>query len=116
MSEMRQIRATIRTRLVPDVVRALEKNGVDRIFVSHVHVLGAGVDPERFSLSLEDGEAYTEKVILEFVCEEEEVETALSVLRERAGTGHRGDGVAIVSPVTKVVSIRTGDTGRLALL
>jgi nitrogen regulatory protein PII len=38
------------------------------------------------------------------------------VIRHSASTGHHGDGILIVSDLTTVVNIRTGDCDRLALL
>ncbi len=116
MSELREIKAIVRTDSVAKLVRALEGRGVTRLFVSHIHVLGAGVDPEHFRLSMEEGAAYSEKAKIEFVCDEDEVDLLLTAIRDEAATGHRGDGVIAVTDVDRIVNIRTGDEDHLALL
>lgn len=116
MTELCEVKAIVRNEYVPELVDALEKAGVTRFFVSRIHALGAGVDPEDQKLSLDDGHAYTEKAKVEFLCRTEAVATAVDVVREWARTGHRGDGVVVVSDVKEVVSVRTGDRDGIALL
>ncbi|MGE0158679.1 MAG: P-II family nitrogen regulator [Gemmatimonadales bacterium] len=115
-SALREIKAIVRKDCVPDLVRALSDAEVTRFFVSRIHALGAGVDPEDYKLSLEDGEAYTEKAKVEFLCPADRLDTALELVREWARTGHRGDGVVIVSDVADVVNVRTGDRDLIALI
>ncbi len=117
MSErMKEIRAIVRRECVAELVHALEQAGVARLYAFHLHALGAGVDPERFQVSFEDGESYTEKTRVEFLCGASEVERLVNVVREHACTGHRGDGMVIVTDVDDVVNIRTGDHDGVALL
>lgn len=116
MSEMSELKAIVRTECLPELVDALEKAGVTRVFVSRIHALGAGVDPEDYQLSLDDGQAYTQKAKVEFLCPTESVEAAVDLIREWACTGHRGDGLVIVSDVKSVVNVRTGDRDGLALI
>ncbi|MCJ7630356.1 MAG: P-II family nitrogen regulator [Longimicrobiales bacterium] len=49
-------------------------------------------------------------------CPAERVGELVEVILVCAQTGHRGDGVIIVSEVTDVVSVRTGDHDRVAWL
>ena len=65
---------------------------------------------------LDDGEAYTEKAKVEFLCRAESTEEIVALIREWAHTGHRGDGVVIISDVTDVVNVRTGDRDGIALI
>lgn len=113
---MRQLKAIVRTETLPRVIQALKNANVARIYVSRIHALGAGVDPEEYKVSAQEGEAYTEKAALEFLCTEDHVEELVEVVRKAAHTGHRGDGVIIVSGVLDVLSVRTGDHDRVALL
>jgi len=53
---------------------------------------------------------------VELVVPAEKVEAVTVVIRDQAGTGHRGDGVVVVTDVDSVVNVRTGDRGELALL
>lgn len=116
MSTLREIKTIVRTETVARLLEALRDGGVTRFWVSHVHSLGAGVDPEDFRVSFEDGGTYTEKAKVEFIADVSEVEALTDVIRRHGGTGHRGDGVVLVTEVAAVVNVRTGDHDRLALL
>lgn len=113
---MKEIKAIVRTERVQAVVKALENAGVARLLICHVHSLGAGVDPEDFRISFEEGATYTEKCKVEVVCEDDAVDDVVQIISETARTGHPGDGIVIVSPVERVTNVRTGDEGALALV
>jgi len=116
MKEMREVKAIVRNDCLAELVDALEKADITRLFVSRIHALGAGVDLEDYKLSLDDGQAYTEKAKIEFLCSAGSVERIVDIIRKCACTGHRGDGLVIVSDVRDVVSVRTGDRDGLALI
>lgn len=116
MCALKEMKTIVRIEAVERLVTALREAGVSRLWVSHVHSIGAGVDPDDYRLSFEEGGSYTEKARVEFVAPAEEMETLAKVVRAHVGTGHRGDGVVVVSPVDEVVNVRTGDRDRLALL
>lgn len=116
MSQLREIKTIVRTEAVARLLEALKNVGVTRFWVSHVHSVGSGVDPEDFRVSFEDGGTYSEKAKVEFVVAADEMEALTEVIREHGGTGHRGDGVVVVTEVAEVVNVRTGDRGRVALL
>lgn len=116
MADMKSIRAVVRTECVRDLIEALKDADVPRFYVTHVHVFGAGVDPMHVQPSVDEGSGYTEKAAVDFLCRAERVEDVVGVIRERACTGHRGDGVVLVSDVSDVISIRTGEHDRVALL
>lgn len=113
---MKEIKAIVRKERVQQVLRALDEHGAGRVLVCHVHSLGAGVDPEDYRVSMEEGTTYTEKSKVELVCPDEAVDGILSALMTAARTGHPGDGFVVVSPVERVVKIRTGDEDILALV
>lgn len=112
---MKEIKAIVRTDRVQAVVKALEGAGTARILICHVHSLGAGVDPEDYRVSVEEGSAYTEKSKVEVICEDADVEVTVDVVSTAARTGHPGDGIVVVSDVERVIRVRTGDEGSLAL-
>jgi nitrogen regulatory protein PII len=116
MNELKEVKAIVRNDCVPDLIHALKRAEITRFLVSRIHALGAGVDPENYRLSLDDGEAYTAKAKVEFLCRAETAEAVLALIREWACTGRRGDGVVIVTEVTDVVNVRTGDRDRIALI
>lgn len=113
---MKQLEIILRRERVEELTRALRGAGIPRLTLCHVHSIGCGVDPERYRLAMEEGTAYTEKARLELVCQDDEVENIIALIRAHARTGHRGDGVVIVRDVETVASIRTDDQGVLALL
>ena len=112
---MKEIKAILRKECVQDVVLALRAAGVPRLTICHVHALGSGVDPDHFRLSFEEGSAYMEKTRLELVCEEQQVQECIDLIRAHACTGHRGDGVVFVSAVERVVKTQTGAEDERAL-
>lgn len=113
---MKEIKAIVRTDRVQAVVKALDQAGVARLLICHVHSLGAGVDPEDFRVSFEEGATYTEKCKVEVVCEDDSAEAIVDVIADAARTGQPGDGIIIVSDVERVTTVRTGDEGALALV
>lgn len=116
MTPLREIKAIVRSDCVPLLLDALKAAGITRFFVSRVHALGAGVDPEDYNVSLDDGEAYTENAKVEFLCATDRADSVIELIRRRACTGHRGDGIVIVSEVSEVVNVRTGDRDGVALI
>lgn len=111
---MKLLKIICRPERVEAVVAELRARGVPRLFITRIHSLGSGVDPDHYRM--EDGGPYTEKAKIEIACPAEDVSALILAVRERACTGHRGDGVIIVSDVDEVVKIRTGDRNLAALL
>jgi len=58
---------------------------------------------------------YLTKVKLELVVRDEQVDEIISRIVEAARTGEVGDGKIFVSPVSRAVRIRTGESGDQAL-
>jgi len=58
---------------------------------------------------------YLTKVKLELVVRDDEVDEVINRIVEAARTGEVGDGKIFVSPVTRAVRIRTGESGDGAL-
>lgn len=116
MTDLREMKTIVRTEAVARLLEALQETGVTRFWISHVHSVGSGVDPEDFRISFEDGGTYTKKAKVEFVTDASEVDAMTEIIRQHGGTGHRGDGVVLVTEVAGVINVRTGDRDRLALL
>lgn len=81
MERMKDVKAIVRVELVAELIRALQNADVDRFYVSRVHAFGAGVDPEDFRPSLDEGGSYTEKAKVEFLCRAECVDDLVDVIR-----------------------------------
>lgn len=113
---MKEVKIVLRKARVDRVVHALEEAVVPRFHVSHVHVLGAGVDPDDARVSMEEGTRFTEKAKVELFCRDEDVDRIVALVREHAATGEQGDGVIAVTSLERIVGIRTGDEGLLAVV
>jgi len=113
---MRDVQAIVRVDCVHELLHALRDAEVAWFYVSRVHAFGAGIDPCDVRLSLDEGGSYPEKAKVEFPCRAERSEELVALIRRWSCTGHRGDGVVIVSDVTDVVSVRAGDHDRIGLL
>lgn len=113
---MKEVKIVIRKDRVDRVVHALAEADVPRFHVSHVHVLGTGIDPADARFSLEEAAKYTEKAKIELFCREADVDRVVELVREHAATGRRGDGLVAVTSVERVVSVRSGDEDLLAVV
>lgn len=111
----KQIQTTLRSERLPGLISCLKKRGTSRLFAWHAHALASTVDPQRYRLSIEEGCAYSDMSVLTFFCEERVLDELIGVIREHASTGHSGDGLIVVSDVERIVSVRTGEEGVLAL-
>ena len=111
MAEMTKIEIITRQSKLEDLKTALNEIGINGMTVSNV--LGYGVQKgqkHRYSVDL------LPKIKIEMVvCTvpvDDVVNTAISVLR----TGEIGDGKIFISPVSRVIKVRTGEEDREALL
>lgn len=115
MSELVEVRATVRKEMLDRVVHCLKESGVPRLTVTRVHAVGRGVDPATASVSLDEGTEYADKAIVQFICGRDRCEMFTELITCSARTGRRGDGIVSVHPVLTVTKIRTGATGLGAL-
>lgn len=112
---MKEVKAFIRKRKSEEVVDALEAIGIDRMTL--MDVMGVGrTDPNQSQFSVRLAERYAEIAKLVLVCKKEEVSKIVGVIRAKAHSGIKGDGMIYVSNVEQAIHIRTGRTGRDALL
>ncbi|MBI3752838.1 MAG: P-II family nitrogen regulator [Deltaproteobacteria bacterium] len=113
---MKEIKAYIRVRKAEDVIHALEEAGVPGLTAIEVKAIGAAIEPERAKLSIEYAERISPITKLEVVCRDEDVVRLADIIRDKAYTGHKGDGIIFVSGVEYAVKIRTGEWGEGALI
>jgi nitrogen regulatory protein P-II 1 len=112
---MKEVKAFIRKRKSEEVVDALEAIGIDRMTM--IDVMGIGhTDPNQTQFSVRIAERYAELAKLVLVCKQEEVPKIVEVIQEKAHSGIKGDGMIYVSNVEQAIHIRTGRTGRDALI
>lgn len=105
---MKEIKAFLRPQMLDAVVDAIEElPGAPGLTVSTVRGFGhrrAG-----------GASQMTERIKLEMMVPDEDVERVLAVIAERARTGRTGDGKIFVSEVVDAMRIRTGERARDAV-
>ena len=112
---MQKIEAVIRPERLDDVKTALDEIGLHGITVTEVR--GAG--QQRGYVHRYRGAEYRvnllEKVKLETVVSDEQLEEAIDAIIKAGRTGEVGDGKIFVIPVGDAVRVRTGDRGAAAI-
>ena len=106
---MKEIKAFVRSEKADKIVEAMEELGISDITL--VDVLGMGehlVNSGESKYSIKVLQKYSDISKLEMVCRAKDVDRILETLRTVAYTGQKGDGIIYVTPVEKVIKIRTG--------
>lgn len=105
---MRQIKAFIRHNMIDSVIDALETLDYQPgITLSNVRGYGHPQENSPYKL--------IERVKLETVVPDHEVNLILKTIIDKARTGRKGDGKIFISPVETAVRIRTGEEDNEAL-
>lgn len=116
MAEMTKIEIITRQSKLEELKAALNEIGINGMTVTNVLGYGAQKGQKHQYRGVEYNVDLVPKVKIEMVvCTvpvDDVVNTAVSVLR----TGEIGDGKIFVSPVTRVIKVRTGEEDRVALL
>lgn len=112
---MKKIEAIVRPYKLDDLRDALAKIGVTGMSIYEMKGLGR----QRGHTERYRGIAYKvdflNKIKIEMIIEESQVDDCLRVIEEAARTGKIGDGKIIVTPVEKVIRIRTGEVDQYAV-
>jgi nitrogen regulatory protein PII len=106
---MKEIKAYVRRLVVSEVVRALREAGAPRLTAIDVEGLTAELADDRGQISAEMASSYTPMVKLEIICDDQAVGRFVSIIRDVAHTGRKGDGIIAVSSLDEVRGIRTGE-------
>jgi len=112
---MKEIKAYIRVSKAEEVIHALEEAGVPGCAAIEVKGVGSSAVPDEEYLSVDYVEEVSPITKLEIVCADTDVPKLVDVIKNRAYSGRRGDGMIFVSEVVQAVKIRTGETGEKAL-
>lgn len=112
---MQKVEAIIRPEKLDIVKTALEELDHAGMTLSEVrgHGKQRGVTEQWRGRSL--AVEYLTKVKVELIVKDEDVDPILERIIDAARTGEVGDGKIFVSPVSRAVRIRTGDTDEAAL-
>jgi len=112
---MKKIEAIIKPFKLDDVRESLSDIGVTGMTATEVKGFGRQKGHTELYRGAEYVIDFLPKVKLEIVIHEELVERCIEVITDAARTGKIGDGKIFVSPIEKVVRIRTGETDKEAI-
>jgi nitrogen regulatory protein P-II 1 len=113
---MKLIVAIIRPERLGAVLEALYRAEVRGLSVSRIQGHGGEMERVETYRGTTVKVELHEKVRLEIGVSDPFVEPTVHAILESARTGEVGDGKVFVLPVSDVVRVRTGETGRSALL
>lgn len=112
---MRLITAIIKPFKLEAVKEAIQAIGIDGMTVSEA----SGYGRQRGHVEVYRGAEYTvdlvPKVRIEILADEADVDRIVVAIVDAAGTGKIGDGKVWVTPVERVVRVRTGEQGHDAI-
>jgi len=112
---MKKIEAIIKPFKLDDVREALGVIGISGMTVSEVKGFGRQKGHTELYRGAEYVVDFLPKVKLELVVNDDDVERSIEVIVKSAYTGKIGDGKIFVTPVERVVRIRTGEENEEAI-
>ncbi|HBU26164.1 MULTISPECIES: P-II family nitrogen regulator [Synechococcus] len=112
---MKKIEAVIRPFKLDDVKMALVNAGIVGMTVTEVRGFGRQKGQVERYRGSEFTVEFLQKLKLEIVVDDGQVDTVVSAVQEAARTGEIGDGKIFVTPVESVIRIRTGDRDTSAI-
>jgi len=112
---VKKIEAVIKPFKLEDVKEALAQSGVTGMTVSDVKGYGRQQGHSELYRGAEYVVDFLPKIKLELIVADEDVDSIISVIIESAKTGKIGDGKIFVSPIEKIVRIRTGEQDEEAI-
>ena len=108
---MQLITAIVKPHVLDDVKDALKKAGVQALTVSEVKGFGRQGGHTETYRGTEYAIDFVPKLMLEVVATDDDVAEIVDVICDTAKTGSIGDGKVWVTPVSRLVRIRTGEEG-----
>ena len=112
---MKKVEAIIRPFKLEDVKLALVNAGIVGMTVSEVRGFGRQKGQVESYRGSEFTVEFLQKLKLEIVVDDAQVDTVVGAIQEAARTGEIGDGKIFISPVDSVIRIRTGDRDSSAI-
>lgn len=106
---MKMVMAVIRPEKLDDVKKALESKGYLAMTITDVRGRG---EQKGIKLQFRGREMVVDllqKIKIEMVVKDEDVDEVIAVIAESARTGKYGDGKIFVLPVERSIRIRTGE-------
>lgn len=112
---MKKIEAIIRPFKLEDVKIALVNAGIVGMTVSEVRGFGRQKGQVERYRGSEFTVEFLQKLKLEIVVDDENIDTVVTAIQEAARTGEIGDGKIFISTIDSVLRIRTGDRDSSAI-
>ena len=112
---MKRIEAVIKPFKLEDVKDALAEAGITGMTVSDVKGYGRQQGHSELYRGAEYVVDFLPKIKLDLVVDGEDVDKTVEIIVEAARTGKIGDGKIFVSPIEKIVRIRTGEEDEEAI-
>ena len=112
---MKRIEAVIKPFKLEDVKDALTVAGITGMTVSDVKGYGRQQGHSELYRGAEYVVDFLPKIKLDLVVAEDQVDEVVALIAEAARTGKIGDGKIFVSPIEKIVRIRTGEEDEEAI-
>jgi len=112
---MKQITAIIKPFKLDEVREALAEQGVTGLTVTEVKGFGRQKGHTELYRGAEYVVDFLPKMKVEVVVSEGDLERCVEAIVKAARTGKIGDGKIFITPIERVVRIRTGEEGDLAI-
>jgi nitrogen regulatory protein P-II 1 len=112
---MKRIEAIIKPFKLEDVKEALTEAGVTGMTVSDVKGYGRQQGHSELYRGAEYVVDFLPKIKLDLVVASEDVNNVIKIIENAAKTGKIGDGKIFVSPIEKIIRIRTGEENEEAI-
>ena len=106
---MKKIEAIIKPFKLEDVKEALTEAGVTGMTVSDVKGYGRQQGHSELYRGAEYVVDFLPKIKIELIVANKDVDSTINLITEAAKTGKIGDGKIFVSPIERIVRIRTGE-------
>jgi len=112
---MKRVEAIIKPFKLEDVKDALSEAGITGMTVLDVKGYGRQQGHSELYRGAEYVVDFLPKIKIEMVVEESDVDKVVEIITSSARTGKIGDGKIFVSPIEKIVRIRTGEEDQEAI-
>jgi len=112
---LKKIEAVIKPFKLEDVKDALTEAGITGMTVSDVKGYGRQQGHSELYRGAEYVVDFLPKIKIELIVAEDDVDSTIEVITGAAKTGKIGDGKIFVSPIERIVRIRTGEEDEEAI-
>ena len=112
---MKRIEAVIKPFKLEDVKEALTQAGITGMTVSDVKGYGRQQGHSELYRGAEYVVDFLPKIKLDLIVNSDDVDNVVKIIAAAAKTGKIGDGKIFVSPIEKIIRIRTGEEDEEAI-